>query len=93
VEVFLTHARCKCFPYSRHFASPFLLMYEMGYVTGTGIKGVDMNSDKCRHEFGQTHIHILIQMPMYVEVWNIMVCNQKIPDPNMHEVFVVVRLK
>jgi len=22
---------------------------------------------------------------MYVEVWNIMVCNQNIPDPNKHE--------
>ena len=53
----------------------------------------DMYIQWCRHEFGQTHIHVLIQMPMYVEVWNIMVCNQKIPDPNMHEVFVVVRLK
>ena len=39
----------------------------------------------CRHELEQTHINILIQMPMYVEVLNIVGCHQNIPDPNMHE--------
>ena len=32
-----------------------------------------------------THIHILMQTLMYVEVSNIMVCNQHAPDPNKHE--------
>ena len=45
----------------------------------------DMCVQWCKHELEQSHIHILIQTPMYVEVWNIVVCNQNIPDPNMHE--------
>jgi len=45
----------------------------------------DMYIQRCRHELEQTHIHILIQTLMYVEVWNIMVCNQNVPDPNKLE--------
>ena len=26
-----------------------------------------------------------MQTPMYVKVWNIMVCNLDVPDPNKHE--------
>ena len=42
----------------------------------------DMYIQWCRHIPGHTHIHIPIQMPMYVEVWNIMAFNLDIPDPN-----------
>jgi len=39
----------------------------------------------CRHVLGNTHIHIRIQMPMYVEVWNLMEFNLDVPDPNKKE--------
>jgi len=45
----------------------------------------DMNIQRCRHAPQHTHIHILIQTLMYVEVWNIMLCNQNVPDPNKYE--------
>jgi len=45
----------------------------------------DMYIQRCRHAPEHTHIHILMQTLMYVEVWNIMVCNQNVPDPNKHE--------
>ena len=45
----------------------------------------DINIHWCRHAPEHTHIHILIQTLMYVEVWNIMLCNQNVPDPNKHE--------
>jgi len=38
-----------------------------------------------RHAPEQTHIHILMQTLMYVEVWNIIVCNQNVTDPNKQE--------
>jgi len=45
----------------------------------------DMYIQRCRHAPEHTHIHILMQMPMYVEVWNIMACNLDVPDPNKQE--------
>jgi len=45
----------------------------------------DMYIQRCRHAPKHTHIHILMQTLMYVEVSNIMVCNQHVPDPNKHE--------
>ena len=45
----------------------------------------DVYVQRCRHAPEYTHIHILMQTPMYVKVWNIMVCNLDIPDPNKHE--------
>jgi len=45
----------------------------------------DMYIQRCRHALERTHIHILMQMPMYVEVWNIMACNLDVPDPNKQE--------
>jgi len=40
---------------------------------------------RCIHAPEHTHTHILMQTLMYVEVWNIMVCHQNVPDPNKHE--------
>ena len=45
----------------------------------------DMYIQQYRHAPEHTNIHILMQTFMYVEVWNIMVCNQNVPDPNKHE--------
>ena len=45
----------------------------------------DMYIDQCRHALRHTHIHIRIQVPMYVEVWNIMTRNLDVPDPNKQE--------
>jgi len=45
----------------------------------------DMYIQQCRHAPGHTHIQIRIQMPMYVEVWNIMAFNLDVPDPNKQE--------
>ena len=45
----------------------------------------DMYIQRCRHAPEHTHIHILMQLLMYVENWNTMLCNQKFPDPNEHE--------
>jgi len=45
----------------------------------------DMYIQQCRHAPEHTHIHILMQTLLYVEVWNIMVCNQNVPDANKHE--------
>jgi len=44
-----------------------------------------MYVQRCRHAPEHMHIHILMQMPMYVEVWNIMECNLDVPDPNKPE--------
>jgi len=44
-----------------------------------------MYIQRCRYAPEHTHIHVLIQTLMYAEVWNIMVCNQNVPDPNQHE--------
>jgi len=38
----------------------------------------DMYIQRCRHALEHMHIHILMQMLMYVVVWNIMVCNQNV---------------
>jgi len=46
-------------------------------VTST-YSGADMNPE-------HTHIHILMQRLMYVEVCNIMVLNPNVPDLNKHE--------
>jgi len=45
----------------------------------------NMYIQRCRHAPEHTHIHILMQTLMYVEVWNILVCIQNVPDPNKHE--------
>jgi len=45
----------------------------------------DMYIQRCRHAPEHTHIHILIQTLIYVEVSNIMDYNQHVPDPNKHE--------
>ena len=45
----------------------------------------DLTIQRCRHAPEHMHIHILMQTLMYVEVWNIMVCNQNVPDPNKHD--------
>ena len=45
----------------------------------------DMYIQRCRHAPEHTHIRILIQTLMYVEVSNIIECNQRVPDPNKHE--------
>jgi len=45
----------------------------------------DMYIQRCRHGPEHTHIHILMQSLMYLEVWNNMVCNPDVPDPNKHE--------
>jgi len=58
------------------------------YVVFTGVRVLcvrDMYIHWCRHTLEHTHIHILMQVLMYVEVWNIMVCNQNLPNPNIHE--------
>jgi len=45
----------------------------------------DINIQRCRHETEHTHIHILMQRLMYVEVCNIMVLNPNVQDLNKHE--------
>jgi len=45
----------------------------------------DMYIQRCRHAPRHKHIHIRIQMPMYVEVWNIMTFNLDVPDPSKQE--------
>jgi len=45
----------------------------------------DINIQRFKHAPEHTHIHILMQTLMNVEVWNIMVCNQYVPDPNKPE--------
>jgi len=45
----------------------------------------DMYIQRCRHAPEHTHIHLRIQMPMYVEVWNIMAFNLDVPDPDNQE--------
>jgi len=45
----------------------------------------DMYIHQCRHAPEHTRIHILMPALMYVEVWNIMVCNLDVPDPNKNE--------
>jgi len=45
----------------------------------------NMYIQRCSHAPEHTHIHILMQTVMFVEVWNIMVRNQNVPDPNKHE--------
>jgi len=42
----------------------------------------DMYIQRCRHAPEHTHIHILMQRLVYVEVWNSMVLNQNVLDPN-----------
>ena len=44
----------------------------------------DINIQRCRHEPEHTHIHILMQKFMYVEVCNIMVLNPNVPDLHRH---------
>jgi len=44
-----------------------------------------INIQRCKHVPEHTHIHILMQRLMYVEVWNIMVLNPNVPDLNKHE--------
>jgi len=44
-----------------------------------------MYIQQCRHVPDHTHIHILMQQFMHVEVLNIMVCNPDVPDPSKHE--------
>jgi len=45
----------------------------------------DINTQQCRHVPEHTHIHILMQRLMYVEVWNIMVLQPNVPDLNKNE--------
>jgi len=45
----------------------------------------DMYIQLWRHAPKHMHVHILIQTLMYVEVLNIIGCNQHVPDPNKHE--------
>jgi len=45
----------------------------------------DMYIQRCRHAPEHTHIRVLMQRLVYVEVWNSMVLNQNVLDPNQHE--------
>ena len=45
----------------------------------------DMYIQRCRRAPEHTRIHILMQTLTYVEVWNIMVRNPNVSDPNKHE--------
>jgi len=45
----------------------------------------DKYIQRCRHAPEHTCIHIRMHTLMYVEVWNIMVRNQNVSDPNKHE--------
>jgi hypothetical protein len=44
-----------------------------------------INIQRCKPVPEHTHIQILMQRLMYVEVWNIMVLNPNVPDLNKHE--------
>ena len=46
----------------------------------------DMYIQRCRHASRHTPLHIRIQMPMYVEVWNIMTFKLDVPDPVMGQI-------
>ena len=46
----------------------------------------DMYIQRHRHAPGHTPLHIRIQMPMYVEVWNIMTFKLDVPDPVMGQI-------
>jgi len=52
----------------------------------------DMYIQRCRHVPGHTHIHVRIQMLMYVEAWNIMAFNLDVPPSEVDLVITTVDL-